>query len=58
MNKKKVFVFSRKLQMTYTKDIQSNVFITDTKGTGISVLIREVSVVEKKALYGFQSLRD
>ena len=38
--------------------VQSNLFITDTKGTGISVRIIEVSVLERLALYGFQSLRD
>ena len=27
--------------------VQSNLFITDTKGTGISVRITEVSVLEK-----------
>ena len=29
------------------KRLQSNLFITDTKGTGISVRIVEVSVLEK-----------
>ena len=38
--------------------VQSNLFITDTKGTGISVRVIEVSVLERKALYGFRSLRD
>ena len=28
--------------MTYTKEMQSNLFITDTKGTGISVRIMDV----------------
>ena len=32
-----------------TSQIQSNLFITDTKGTGISVHIIEVSVLERQA---------
>ena len=31
----------------FVSDIQWNLFITDTKGTGISVRITEVSVLEK-----------
>ena len=38
--------------------LQSNVFITDSKGTWISVRIIEVSVLERLALYEFRSLRD
>ena len=42
----------------WTVHVRSNLFITETKRTGISVRIIEVSVLEKLALYGFRSLRD
>ena len=37
--------------------LESNLVITDTKGTATSVRIIEVSILEKLALYEFRSLR-
>lgn len=51
------FLQNYQLIMSYCLDVhvQSNLFTMDTKGTGKSVCIKDVSILQRKSLYGFWS---